>query len=89
MSVGRTPKLAPADLPNGGQGGFLTKMANNGSIESLDKKHNTERDALAAKHAAEMAAMDHKHSEERKKFRGSSTIPSPKPVTAKVRLPKR
>lgn len=86
MSVGRTPKLAPAELPNGGQGGFL-KMANGGNIESLDRKHNTERDALDAKHAAEKAAMEHKHSEERKKFRSSNTIATPSQVTSRVRRP--
>lgn len=56
-----------------------------GNMESLDKKHNAERDALDAKHAAEKAAMEHKQSEERKKFRGSNSIVKPQQVTAKVR----
>lgn len=77
----RPTRLAPAPVkyPNGGG---LKAMAN---MQSLDKKHNAERDALDAQHAAEKAALEHKQSEERKKFRGSNSIVKPQQVTAKVK----
>lgn len=77
----RPTRLEPAPLkyPNGGG---LKAM---GNMESLDKKHNAERDALDAKHDAEKAALEHKQYQERKKFRGSSGIVKPQQVTAKVK----